>query len=44
MFTTTPFFKPREGWLPMPMISSALGFDLADDGDHLAGADVEAYQ
>src|ERR1700678_1278577 len=23
MLTTTPFFKPREGWLPMPMISSA---------------------
>src|SRR5450631_528745 len=23
MFTTTPFFNPREGWLPMPMISSA---------------------
>jgi hypothetical protein len=21
MFTTTPFFNPREGWLPMPMIS-----------------------
>src|SRR3984957_5441457 len=21
MLTTTPFFKPREGWLPMPMIS-----------------------
>ena len=23
MFTTTPFFNPREGWLPMPMISRA---------------------
>src|SRR6267154_265686 len=23
MLTTTPFFRPREGWLPMPMISSA---------------------
>ena len=23
MLTTTPFFKPRDGWLPMPMISSA---------------------
>src|SRR5271170_5304829 len=23
MFTTTPFFNPRDGWLPMPMISSA---------------------
>src|SRR5271165_185177 len=22
MLTTTPFFSPREGWLPMPMISS----------------------
>src|SRR3970040_626662 len=21
MLTTTPFFSPREGWLPMPMIS-----------------------
>src|SRR5687767_7039927 len=21
MFTTTPFLRPREGWLPMPMIS-----------------------
>src|SRR6266403_2988487 len=23
ILTTTPFFRPREGWLPMPMISSA---------------------
>src|ERR1700736_2947003 len=23
MSTTTPFFKPRDGWLPMPMISNA---------------------
>src|SRR5260221_4283410 len=23
MLTTTPFFRPRDGWLPMPMISSA---------------------
>ena len=22
MLTTTPFFRPREGWLPMPMISN----------------------
>src|ERR1700730_12563414 len=22
MLTTTPFFRPRDGWLPMPMISS----------------------
>src|SRR5580692_2815271 len=22
ILTTTPFFRPREGWLPMPMISS----------------------
>src|SRR5687768_14590712 len=22
MFTTTPFLRPREGWLPMPMIST----------------------
>ena len=21
MFTTTPFFSPRDGWLPMPMTS-----------------------
>src|ERR1700692_1643003 len=23
MLTTTPFFRPRDGWLPMPMISKA---------------------
>src|ERR1700727_1092160 len=23
MFTTTPFLRPREGWLPMPMTSMA---------------------
>src|ERR1700676_4515189 len=23
MLTTTPFFRPRDGWLPMPMISNA---------------------
>src|SRR5260370_35769752 len=22
MLTTTPFFRPRDGWLPIPMISS----------------------
>ena len=43
MLTTTPFFRPREGWLPMPMISSAPSALISPTmRDDLAGADVEA--
>ena len=42
MFTTTPFFRPRDGWLPMPMISSApSGLISPTMATTLRGADVE---
>ena len=44
MLTTTPFFRPREGCEPRPITSMrAVGADLADQRDHLGGADVEAH-
>jgi len=45
MFTTTPFFKPRDGWLPMPMISIAPSALISPTmATTLAGADVQAHQ
>ena len=43
MLTTTPFLRPRDGCEPMPITSIASsGAYLADQRDHLRGADVEA--
>ena len=43
MLTTTPFFSPRDGCVPRPMmLSRSSGVDLGDDRDDLRRADVEA--
>ena len=42
MLTITPFFRPRDGWVPMPMMSRPSGPDLADHGGDLGGPDVQA--
>ena len=43
MFTTTPFFRPREAWRAVAdHLESALRRDLRDHRDDLRGADVQA--
>jgi len=44
MLTTTPFFKPREGWEPKPSSLDRASAPISPDHRHdLGGADVQAH-
>ena len=45
MLTTTPFFRPVAGTVPLPMIvERAVGADLSDQGTDLGRPDIDADQ
>jgi hypothetical protein len=42
--TTTPFFKPLEGWIPQPdNLHIAFLVDFTDYTSHLGGTDIQPH-